>query len=55
MIEVLEESLLHGGQKKGRPMNHDLDWMAGRWTPKEAEAFDRALAGQRTVDPDLWK
>ena len=33
----------------------DLDALAGTWTKKEAAEFDKALAAQRTVDPELWK
>lgn len=33
---------------------HDLDELAGAWTDAEARAFDRALAAQRGIDPELW-
>ena len=32
----------------------DLDHLAGTWTPEEAGAFDRTLAGSRPVDRELW-
>lgn len=32
----------------------DLDALAGTWSTEEAEAFDRTLADQRPIDPDLW-
>jgi hypothetical protein len=33
---------------------HDLDELAGTWTDAEADEFERRLAEQRVVDPDLW-
>lgn len=36
--------------KKQAPQYHDLDALAGSWTKKEATAFDKALAKQRTID-----
>jgi hypothetical protein len=55
-------SLLEGKQtrakekKKGRKIRHtDLDALAGSWSKKEAVEFDKALAAQRQVDPELWK
>jgi len=32
----------------------DLDELAGTWTKEEADAFDRAVAHQRAIDPELW-
>lgn len=32
---------------------HDLDDLIGTW--KKDEAFDRALADQDTIEPDLWR
>ena len=55
MLEVLEASLLRRNHYKERQVNHDFDWMAGTWTAKEANAFDKALAEQRSIDPDVWK
>lgn len=53
VIGLLEESLTGGAAK--RRANHDLDWMAGMWSPEEAGEFDRALTEQRRIDPELWK
>ncbi len=55
IIEALEASLLNRPKKKERRVYHDLDWMVGSWTKGEADEFDRALAEQRTIDPELWK
>ena len=40
-----------GNNKK----HHDLDHLFGAWTKKQSEAFDKALAEQREIDPDLWR
>jgi dsDNA-specific endonuclease/ATPase MutS2 len=45
-------------QKKKKPAMKeydDLDSLAGSWSKKEAAEFDKALAAQRTIDPELWK
>lgn len=34
---------------------HDLDALAGTWTSAEATEFDRLIAEQRTIDPELWR
>jgi hypothetical protein len=36
-------------------LHTDLDDLAGSWSRDEADAFDRALAEQRAIDPELWK
>jgi hypothetical protein len=33
----------------------DLDELVGSWSKQEAEAFERALAKERTIDPEMWK
>lgn len=54
VIAVLTERLGSGGGLD-EPRHHDLDDLAGSWSPEEARAFDQALAAQRTVDPELWQ
>jgi len=53
VIAVLEQRL---GLGRGRPepRHHELDALAGAWSDQEARAFDRALAAQRAIDPELW-
>jgi hypothetical protein len=34
---------------------HDLDHLAGTWSPEEAEEFRRASADFEQVDPSLWQ
>ena len=53
VIAVLEERLV--GRPRTEPRHHDLDALAGVWSDAEARAFDRALAAQRAIDPELWK
>jgi hypothetical protein len=36
-------------------VHEDLDSLQGSWSKKEAADFDKALAAQRTIDPELWK
>ena len=33
----------------------DLDAFAGSWTKEQADEFDRTLAEQRKIDPEMWK
>jgi hypothetical protein len=55
VIGLLEERVGGRGKRKGRTRHHDLDALAGSWTKREAESFDRTLSRQRAIDPDLWK
>lgn len=52
VLGLLEEHLGLGG---GRVLHHDLDHLAGSWSREEGQAFDKALAAQRRIDPELWK
>ena len=56
VISLLERKM-EEQKKKGRERNEydDLDTLAGLWTEGEAAEFDKALAAQRTIDPELWK
>ena len=55
VISLLEDSISRPDESSTRALHHDLDHLAGSWTAKEADAFDAALAGQRQIDPELWK
>jgi len=56
VIKLLAEGTGVRDKKKGKKRLHnDLDALAGAWTKEEAVEFDKALAAQRTIDPDLWK
>lgn len=54
VIQLLEEGL---GivRRKPKVVHHDLDALAGSWTHAESNAFEAALATQRTIDEDIWK
>jgi hypothetical protein len=55
VIELLEESAGGKAKKKAPVRYHDLDHLVGTWTKEEADAFDKLIAEQRTIDPGLWK
>jgi len=53
VISLLEEST--GGRKRKKVhLYHDLDKLAGTWSKREADDFDRTLALQRQIDSELW-
>lgn len=55
VISLLEKSVGVRSKKSEKVLYHDLDVLAGSWTCEEATAFNRALARQRAIDPDLWR
>jgi hypothetical protein len=55
VVGLLEERLGTAGRKRGKIRHHDLDFLAGSWTKQEARSFDKALAEQRVIDPEMWK
>ena len=56
VISLLERKAEGHPKKAPRSRQYDdLDALAGAWTKREAAEFDKALAAQRTVDPELWK
>lgn len=55
VVALLEGRLGAGGRKRSKTRYDDLDFLAGSWTRQEAGAFDKALAEQRVIDPELWK
>ncbi len=38
-----------------RAARTDLSFLVGSWTKAEAAAFEKSLASQRTIDPELWQ
>jgi hypothetical protein len=57
VVRLLEEAT---GQHRppeppGTGGHDDLDDFSGRWSKKEADAFDAYLREQRKVDPEMWK
>jgi hypothetical protein len=54
VLNLLEEHLGSSGTPKSSE-HQDLDDLAGSWSKQEADAFDKTLARQRSIDKDLWK
>jgi len=54
VISLLEDRVAPNS-RRATVRHHDLDFLLGSWTKQEADDFDRALAEQRTIDPELWK
>jgi hypothetical protein len=54
VIRLLEKALGIGKPSPGKRRYHDLDELAGSWSPEEAREFDRQLEEQRQIDPGLW-
>jgi plasmid stability protein len=54
VISLLQD---HLGESERRPVRryHDLDELAGSWSKQEAKLFERTLAKQRGIDPEMWK
>ena len=54
IISLLQD---HLGEPEMRLVRryHDLDGLAGSWSKQEAEAFEKTLAQQRAIDPEMWK
>lgn len=38
-----------------RPVYHDLDKLAGTWSPKEAQEFQKNTKDFEKIDQDLWE
>lgn len=55
VIRLLLKATGLSGHERGATRFHDLDHLAGTWTPEEAAQFDRVLAHQRKIDPELWE
>jgi plasmid stability protein len=54
VIKLLEEHL-GLSEKPHSVVYNDLDDLAGSWTKKDALRFEKYLARQRAIDPELWK
>jgi plasmid stability protein len=54
VISLLQD---HLGESEMGPVRryHDLDGLAGSWSKQKAEAFEKTLAQQRAIDPEMWK
>lgn len=54
-VIVLLEQATGLAKARKKSLHHDLDHMIGLWSHEEARAFDKNLAQQRKIDPELWK
>lgn len=54
VIRMLEESLKAARRKPG-PIGNALDAFIGVWTEEEAKEFEKAVAEERKIDPELWR
>jgi plasmid stability protein len=53
---VIRLLLKAAGLGPSRPrLFDDLDELAGAWSDEEADAFDRIVGDQRSIDPELWR
>lgn len=55
VVRLLNREFGQEKKPKERKIYHDLDWMIGRWTEEEANAFDEAIKEFDEIDPEDWK
>lgn len=55
VISILEEGLGLSGSGRSSVRNSDFDEFCGIWSEEQADEFDRSLAEQRRIDPELWE
>lgn len=55
VISILEEGLGLSGGERPRVRHDNLDKFSGIWSDEEANEFDRLLAEQRRIDPEMWE
>ena len=54
ILILLQEAL--GFKKKNRQLvHHDLDHLAGTWSPEDSKDFNEKTKSFNQIDPDLWK
>jgi hypothetical protein len=55
VIRLLEKGAGVRSGNRGKRVHRDLDHLAGSWSDEQKAEFDRALAEQRRIDPELWE
>ena len=55
VINLLRERVSQPKNAAKRTRYRDLSALAGSWTRAEATEFNKHLAAQRKIDPELWK
>jgi len=53
VIGLLEEHLGTARSERNR-RHHDLDHLFGNWAAEQYAEFNKSLAEQREVDPEMW-
>lgn len=53
MLKLLRKAL-QLDREKPYPEHHDLDSLAGTWSPEEREQFDRFQKSFEQIDDELW-
>ena len=54
ILKMLERGLGVSGERI-RPIYHDLDHLAGSWTPSDVKSFQKNTETFEQIDKDLWK
>jgi hypothetical protein len=54
VIRLLEKAVGIRKPSPGDRRHHDLDELAGSWSPEQAREFDQQLEEQRQIDRGLW-
>jgi hypothetical protein len=52
VLELVRQGL---GLSERRALHHDLDSLAGTWSPADVTEFAEATAGFETIDAALWR
>lgn len=55
VVNVLKQAAGMANGASEEQVYHDLDHLAGAWSPEEAEEFNRIIMEARTIDPEMWK
>ncbi|MEX2300104.1 MAG: hypothetical protein WD733_04155 [Bryobacterales bacterium] len=55
ILKILEEYFCDSSKPEPTGLHHDLDELAGSWSPEEAAAFNETLREQRAIESDVWK
>jgi hypothetical protein len=55
VLYILHDAVGMGDEHRHADVEfHDMDHLAGTWSPQEYEEFERHLTMQRGLDEDLW-
>jgi len=54
ILKLIEQGMGLGGKPK-RVVHHDLDFLVGTWSEKDAKAFDEKVKIFEKIDEDLWQ